>query len=127
MGTFDLMNNEKTYESESNFVMQLNAARNKKATSSFSSNTARSSIIPKKIDPDEPGPGSYNVPRNGVDIKTKDVTVQCFATSEQRFRDVRYYAIPLLVSNGLFCSRSPDLNVLRLLLERTTSSPLISI
>lgn len=107
MGTFDLMNNEKTYESESNFVMQLNAARNKKATSSFSSNTARSSIIPKKIDPDEPGPGSYNVPRNGVDIKTKDVTVQCFATTEQRFRDVCSKNLHCISKLDLFVAPAP--------------------
>jgi hypothetical protein len=42
----------------------------------------------RKMDPNEPGPGSYNIPRNGVEVKKKDSKLQCFDSTVDRFQNV---------------------------------------
>lgn len=72
--------------SNGNFYMKLSNV-NKRQMSSFESTTQRSSLIGRKIDPNEPGPQTYNVPRNGVEVKKRDVKIQCFDSTVDRFRD----------------------------------------
>ena len=63
------------------------AQAHKKSLSSFVSTTQRVPIE-GKVDPREPGPMSYHIPRTGVQIKKKDVRIQCFDSTVTRFTDV---------------------------------------
>lgn len=72
-------------EDDGNFYMKM-AQAHKKRLSSFVSTTQRIPIE-GKVDPHEPGPASYNIPRTGVEIKKKDVRIQCFDSTVTRFTD----------------------------------------
>lgn len=74
-------------QDDGNFYMKM-AQAHKKSMSSFVSTTQRVPIE-GKVDATEPGPMSYNIPRNGVEIKKKDVRIQCFDSTVNRFTDVR--------------------------------------
>lgn len=76
---------EDQLEDDGNFYMKM-AQAHKKQLSSFVSTTNRVPIE-GKVDPLEPGPQSYNVPRTGVEIKKKDVRIQCFDSTVTRFVD----------------------------------------
>ena len=78
-------------EDDGNFYMKMAQAQ-KKSLSSFVSTTQRVPIE-GKVDPHEPGPMTYNVPRNGVEVKKKDVKIQCFDSTVTRFTDVRIFFV----------------------------------
>lgn len=103
-------------EDDGNFYMKM-AQAHKKSLSSFVSTTQRVPIE-GKVDPHEPGPMSYHIPRNGVEIKKKDVRIQCFDSTVTRFQDVScrhilvispYYLLVYLCS--LHHSQHPSHNV----------------
>lgn len=73
-------------QDDGNFYMKM-AQAHKKSLSSFVS-TSQRVPIEGKVDPHEPGPMSYNIPRTGVAIKKKDVRIQCFDSTVTRFNDV---------------------------------------
>lgn len=72
-------------DDDGNFYLKMAQAQ-KKPLSSFVS-TSRRSCIEGKIDPTEPGPMSYDVPRTGIQIKKKNPKNQCFDSSAKRFAD----------------------------------------
>lgn len=71
---------------DSNFYLKLHQASSRQ-TSSFASTSQRVPVN-KKVDPNEPGPGTYNIPRDGLKIKKTRPKTQCFDTTANRFQDV---------------------------------------
>jgi hypothetical protein len=73
-------------QADSNFYLKLNQA-NARQLSSFASTSQRAELT-KKIDPNEPGPGTYNIPRDGLQIRKTRPKTQCFDSTSNRFQDV---------------------------------------
>jgi len=79
-------NDEGTYYNDTNFIMQLNAAR-KRQSAIFESKTTRDSFMSdviKKLE--EPGPGQYNIPPV-IQPKTVPAERQNFSFTGERFKD----------------------------------------
>lgn len=70
------------------------------------------------------GPGSYNIPRNGVEIKKKDSKLQCFDSTVNRFQDVSDHPSTHVVMHSY--SRYHDRKEFGHILEPTIQLHLIS-
>lgn len=81
---------------DGNYMLKLNESK-KRQLSSFASGTQREAPVPKdKLNPHLPGPGTYTIP-SSFGSKPKDSTVQCFSSSDLRFRDVSTWVLSFLV------------------------------
>lgn len=78
-----------SFYDDGNYMLKLNESK-KRQLSSFASSTQREAPVPKdKLNPHLPGPGTYDVPSSFGKSLPKTSTVQCFSTTDLRFRDVR--------------------------------------
>lgn len=74
---------------DTNFLMQLNAARTRQSAV-FESRTGRDSLMQEiKQKAVAPGPGYYNLPP-AIKVEEKPAKVQNFSSSGERFRDVSW-------------------------------------
>ena len=81
---------------DTNFLMQLNAAR-KRQSAVFESRTGRDALMQEvRRKEADPGPGTYNL-SSSLKAETKPARQQNFASSGERFRDVREHIYPLFL------------------------------
>ena len=87
-GAFANVGTEDGFYAEGSYLNQLKKAKNM-PTASFRSKSDRNTILPSRFNTNNVGPGQYKVPStfeyNNKKLLSADL--QCFSSSEERFRD----------------------------------------
>lgn len=109
---------------DSDFVIHLNMAK-KRQLSAFESKTARDAIMQEiHRRQGEPGPGQYDIPSAIQAEKSKPLQLQCFSSSETRFRDQQPRSMQTKTAPGSYNVISSDFDQqrLRILKQKKMSS-----
>jgi hypothetical protein len=108
---------------DGNYMLKLNESK-KRQLSSFASGTQREAPVPKdKLNPYLPGPGTYQIPSSFGKSLPKSTTVQCFSTSDLRFRDSVPRSQRLQTSPGTYNPITSDfeLNRIKIMKQKRAS------
>jgi len=101
--------NDDTFYAEGSYMVQLKYAKNlPTATFRSKSDRGNSLLPPRVLKEQRPGPGSYQVPGAFPQDAPKREDLQCFSSSEQRFRDPQPRSQRIMVAPGAYTPQTSD-------------------